>query len=206
MEPAGIGTRRGRRAPPRAPRGCRRPARATRTTAVLTLRPPTWRRADLPRSARRVRRLPVPPRDPSYLGAFLELLDGLRTDTPSPMGSCHSDFLLAEATAEIVGRRLGPLRAQRVPGATRAATSAMACCRRSADGGVATEILRQSPHAGPRARGVDRSSSLRRRQRRPRPRVIERCGGVLESVVPERRWPPYRRYWSADVAATRTLD
>ena len=60
--------------------------------------------------------------------------------------------------------------------------------------GVATEILRQSLVVA-RAGGVDRCLLTCADANLASARVIESCGGVLESVGPDEDGSPMRRYW-----------
>ncbi|HUG85811.1 MAG TPA: GNAT family N-acetyltransferase [Euzebya sp.] len=60
--------------------------------------------------------------------------------------------------------------------------------------GYATEILRQSVVIA-RAAGVDDVLVTCDDGNVASAKVIERCGGVLESVVPTAHGPPKRRYW-----------
>ena len=60
--------------------------------------------------------------------------------------------------------------------------------------GHATEILRQSVERA-RAGGVDRVLLTCDDTNVASARVIERCGGALEAVVPDEDGHPMRRYW-----------
>jgi predicted acetyltransferase len=60
--------------------------------------------------------------------------------------------------------------------------------------GLATEILRQSLVVA-RAGGVDRVLLTCDDGNLASAAVIERCGGVLEDVVPDEEGRPMRRYW-----------
>jgi predicted acetyltransferase len=125
---------------------------------------------------------------------YLELLDGLRTGRAVPPGLVHSDFFLAELDGEIVGRvsiRYALNEALAEKGGHVGYGVRPAFRRR----GVATEILRQSLERI-RASGVEHVLVVCDDDNVGSATVIERCGGVLESVVtPDDGSPPFRRYW-----------
>jgi predicted acetyltransferase len=125
---------------------------------------------------------------------YLELLDGLRTGARIPDGLVHSDFLLAEVDGEIVGRvsiryDLNEALAER---GGHVGYGVRPAFRRR---GFASEILRQSVRRI-RANGTERVLVVCDDDNLGSATVIERCGGVLESVVtPNDGSAPYRRYW-----------
>jgi predicted acetyltransferase len=125
---------------------------------------------------------------------YLELLDGLRTGAWIPDGLVHSDFLLAEVGGEVVGRvsvryELNEALAEK---GGHVGYGVRPAFRRR---GFATEILRQSVgriHAA----GVGPILVVCDDDNVGSATVIERCGGVLESVVtPDDGSVPFRRYW-----------
>jgi predicted acetyltransferase len=125
---------------------------------------------------------------------YLELLEGLRNGAHIPDGLVHSDFLLAEVQREIVGRvsirfELNGALAQK---GGHVGYGVRPAFRRR---GMATEILRQSLTL---LHGHDVSPVLVvcDDDNIASATVIERCGGVLESVhTPSDGGAPYRRYW-----------
>ena len=125
---------------------------------------------------------------------YLELLEGLRTGAHIPEGLVHSDFLLAEVEREIVGRvsirfELNDALAQK---GGHVGYGLRPAFRRR---GIATEILRQSLTLL-RAHGVSSVLVVCDDDNVASATVIERCGGVLESVhTPSDGAAPYRRYW-----------
>jgi predicted acetyltransferase len=125
---------------------------------------------------------------------YLELLDGLRTGDRIPEGLVHSDFLLAEVDGEIVGRvsiryALNEALAQK---GGHVGYGVRPAFRRR---GFASEILRQSVQRI-RAAGTERLLVVCDDDNVGSASVIERCRGVLESVVtPNDGSAPYRRYW-----------
>lgn len=125
---------------------------------------------------------------------YLELLDGLRTGKWIPDGLVPSDFLLAEVDGEIVGRvsiryELNEALAEK---GGHVGYGVRPAFRRR---GFASEVLRQSLsrlHAG----GVAPVLVVCDDDNLGSATVIERCGGVLESVVtPDDGSAPFRRYW-----------
>jgi predicted acetyltransferase len=125
---------------------------------------------------------------------YLELLDGLRTGAEVPEGLVHSDFLLAEVDGEIVGRvsiryELNELLAEM---GGHVGYGVRPAYRRR---GFATEILHQSLERI-RAAGIEHVLVVCDDDNVGSATVIERCGGVLESVVtPDDASAPFRRYW-----------
>ena len=125
---------------------------------------------------------------------YLELLGGLRTGHRIPEGLVHSDFLLAEVGGDIVGRvsiRYELNQALAEKGGHVGYGVRPAFRRR----GFATEVLRQSV-ARIHAAGVERILVVCDDDNVGSATVIERGGGVLESVVtPDDGTVPFRRYW-----------
>jgi predicted acetyltransferase len=125
---------------------------------------------------------------------YLELLEGLRTGARIPDGLVHSDFLLAEVDGEIVGRvsiRYA-LNAALAEKGGHVGYGVRPAFRRR---GFASEILRQSL-VRIRAAGIERVLVVCDDDNVGSATVIERCGGVLESVVtPDDGSVPFRRYW-----------
>ena len=117
-------------------------------------------------------------------GGYLELLDGLRTGAWVPDGLVHSDFLLAEVDGEVVGRvsvryELNEALAEK---GGHVGYGVRPAFRRR---GFATEVLRQSVRS--QRPGVERILVVCDDDNVGSATVIERCGGVLESVVARRR-------------------
>ena len=165
--------------------------------AVLTLRPPTAADEQVCRAAHAefdgFPFLLLWNPDVSW-ARDLELLEGLRTASQVPDGLVHSDFLLAEVDGEIVGRvsvRYALNEALAEKGGHVGYGVRPAFRRR----GFATDILRQSLgrlHAA----GVERVLVVCDDDNVGSATVIERCDGVLESVVtPDDGSAPFRRYW-----------
>ncbi len=125
---------------------------------------------------------------------YLELLEGLRTGARIPDGLVLSDFLLAEVDGEIVGRvsiRYTLNEALAEKGGHVGYGVRPAFRRR----GFASEILRQSV-TRILAAGTERILVVCDDDNVGSATVIERCGGVLESVVtPADGTVPFRRYW-----------
>jgi predicted acetyltransferase len=125
---------------------------------------------------------------------YLRFLDGLRDGSAVPDDFVPSAFLLAEADGELVGRisvRF-ELNAHLATEGGHIGYGVRPACRRR---GHATEILRQGV-ALARAGGVRRVLVVCDDDNVGSAAVIERCGGVLESVVtPADGDPPIRRYW-----------
>jgi predicted acetyltransferase len=169
-------------------------------TALLTLRPPTpadekvclranTEFGDFPFLLLWNRELPWP--------RYLELLEGLRTGARIPDGLVHSDFLLAEVDGAIVGRvsiRYA-LNAALAEKGGHVGYGVRPAFRRR---GFASEILRQSL-GRIRGAGIERVLVVCDDDNVGSATVIERCGGVLESVVtPDDGSAPFRRYWIED--------
>ena len=125
---------------------------------------------------------------------YLRLLGGLREGSDVPDDFVRSAFLLAEADNELVGRvsiRF-ELNAQLATGGGHIGYGVRPRFRRR---GYATAILRQGV-ALARAEGVGRVLVVCDDHNTWSAKVIERCGGLLESVVtPDDNRPPLRRYW-----------
>ena len=110
-----------------------------------------------------------------------------------PEGNVPATFLVAELDGEIAGRASVRFELNEwlaAYGGHIGYGVAPAFRRR----GVATEILRQALVVA-RAGGVDRCLLTCDDGNVGSARVIERCGGVLESVVPDEDGRPMRRYW-----------
>ena len=122
---------------------------------------------------------------------YLGLLRGLRDGSAVPEGLVHSSFLLAEADGELVGRvsLRFELNERLAAEGGHIGYGVRPAFRRR---GYATEILRQGL-ALLRAAGVARVLVVCNDDNAGSATVIERAGGVLESVVDGD--PPFRRYW-----------
>ena len=125
---------------------------------------------------------------------YLDLLAGLRDGSRVPEHLVHSAFLLAEVDGEVVGRvsvRL-ELNEHLAARGGHIGYGVRPAFRRR---GHATEILRQAVSLA-HDEGVDRILVVCDDDNLASVAVIERCGGVLESVVaPDDGDPPFRRYW-----------
>ena len=125
---------------------------------------------------------------------YLRLLHGLRDGSAVPEGLVHSSFLLAEVDGALVGRvslRFELNQWLAAEGGNIGYGVRPAFRRR----GYATEILRQGL-ALLRAAGVARVLVVCNDANAGSATVIERGGGVLESLVtPDDGDPPFRRYW-----------
>jgi predicted acetyltransferase len=125
---------------------------------------------------------------------YLRLLDGLREGSAVPEGLVHSAFLLAVDAEDIVGRvsLRFTLNEQLAAESGHIGYGVRPRYRRR---GYATAILREGLSLL-RAEGVGSVLVACDDDNTASAAVIERCGGVLESVV--RRddgGPPFRRYW-----------
>jgi predicted acetyltransferase len=125
---------------------------------------------------------------------YLRLLDTLRRRSTVPDGLVHSSFLLAEVDGELVGRisiRF-ELNEHLAAEGGHIGYGVRPAFRRH---GYAAEILCQGL-ALARAEGVERVLVVCDDSNVASAAVIERCGGVLESVVtPGDGDPPFRRYF-----------
>jgi predicted acetyltransferase len=126
---------------------------------------------------------------------YLHLLAGLRDGSRVPEGLVRSAFLLAaDGDGEVVGRVSVRLELNEYLAARggHIGYGVRPAFRRR---GHATEILRQAV-ALAHDEGVDRILVVCDDDNLASVAVIERCGGVLESVVvPEDGDVPFRRYW-----------
>jgi len=125
---------------------------------------------------------------------YVGLLDSLRDGSAVPDGMVRSAFLLAEAGDELVGRvsiRFELNEHLAYEGGHIGYGVRPAFRRR----GYATEILLESVTLA-RAEGVERLLLVCDNDNVASARVIERCGGALESVViPQEGGTPFRHYW-----------
>ena len=126
--------------------------------------------------------------------AYVRLLGGLRDGTAVPTGLVPSTFLLAEDDGALVGR----LSVRFVLNEFLAAEgghigyAVLPAFRRR---GYATELMRRAV-AIAREGGVERILVFCDDDNLASATVIERAGGVLESVLPRPDGgPPLRRYW-----------
>jgi predicted acetyltransferase len=125
--------------------------------------------------------------------AYLEELDRQRRSIDVPDGRVPATFLVADVGGEIVGRtsirhELNDFLAHE---GGHIGYGVLAAHRRR---GYATEILRQSLVVA-RSLGVDRSLVVCEDDNVGSAIVIERCGGVLDSVGEDSAGIPIRRYW-----------
>ena len=125
---------------------------------------------------------------------YLDLLQGLRDGTRVPDELVRSDFLLAEVDGELAGRvsvRFALNEALAFKGGHIGYCVRPSFRRR----GVATTLLRRGVDLAHRG-GVDRILVVCDDDNAASAAVIERCGGILESVVtPEDGSAPFRRYF-----------
>ncbi len=125
---------------------------------------------------------------------YVELLDGLRDGTAVPDGLVPSTFLLAELDGSIVGRLSVRFELNDIL-AAQGGHVGYAVLPRFRRRGHATELMRRAVSIA-RDQGLlpllvccddDNTASAT---------VIERCSGVLESVItPADGTPAFRRYW-----------
>jgi predicted acetyltransferase len=133
-------------------------------------------------------------RDGEPWSSYLERLNLLRSGRGGPEGWVPSTFLVAQVAGELVGRTSvrHSLSASLARWGGHIGYAVRPAFRRM---GYATEILRQSL-AIARALGVDKVLVTCDEGNAASSAVIERCGGVLEDVVPgEDGSPDKRRYW-----------
>jgi predicted acetyltransferase len=116
--------------------------------------------------------------------AYLQRLEANRCGSDLPTGWVPATFLVAEVGGEIVGRS-----STREGGHIGYGVLAEHRGR-----GYASEILRQSLIVA-RAAGVDRVLVTCGDDNVASARVIERCGGLLESIATTAKGGKFRRYW-----------
>jgi predicted acetyltransferase len=125
---------------------------------------------------------------------YLDLLAGLRDGSRVPEDLVPSAFLLAEADGEVVGRVSVRFELNEHL-AARGGHIGYGVRPRFRRRGHATEILHQAVSLA-HHEGVDRILVVCDDDNLASAAVIERCGGVLESVVsPDDGDDPFRRYW-----------
>jgi predicted acetyltransferase len=124
---------------------------------------------------------------------YLDRLHASRIGVDLPAGFVPSTFLAADVGGEIVGRTSirHELNEYLAREGGHIGYAVLAEHRRR---GYATEILRQSLVIA-RAVGVDRVLVTCDDDNVASATVIERCGGVFDSLVDSREGPPKRRYW-----------
>jgi predicted acetyltransferase len=125
--------------------------------------------------------------------AYLERLEANRCGRDLAIGCVPATFLLAEVGGEIVGRSsirhaLDELLARE------GGHIGYGVLAEHRGRGYGSEILRQSLIVA-RAAGVDRVLVTCDDDNAASARVIERCGGLLESITTTARGGKLRRYW-----------
>jgi predicted acetyltransferase len=125
--------------------------------------------------------------------AYLEALDSQRRGVLPPGRLVPATFLVADVGGTLVGR--SSIRHELNDFLAREGGHiGYGVLREHRGRGYDTEMLRQSLVVA-RAVGVDRVLVTCDDDNLASARVIERCGGVLESTVPRDDGPALRRYW-----------